>query len=191
MRVSKTRDMLIDIARELFAESGVNNITMNDIANASQKGRRTLYTYFKNKEEIYIAAIEKELSQAIERLKTVVNKNINPERKLIEYIFTRLDTMKELVTRNGNLRGDFFQDVSEVEKARKKIDIQELQMIKKILKEGVDKKVFQIENIDITAMMIHFGLRGVEIPYIKDNIREKLRSNRINITKFLLKGLKK
>ena len=50
--MSKTREMLVDVARQLFAKSGLENTTMNDIAVASRKGRRTLYTYFKNKNEI-------------------------------------------------------------------------------------------------------------------------------------------
>ena len=49
MAVSKTREKLVDVARQLFAKMGVENTTMNDIAMASQKGRRTLYTYFKSK----------------------------------------------------------------------------------------------------------------------------------------------
>lgn len=183
--------MLVDVARELFAESGFHDTTMNDIATASHKGRRTLYTYFKNKDEIYIAVIQKELSQAIEKLRAVVEKDINPERKLIEYIFTRLDTIKELVSRNGSLRGNFFRDVHEVEKARRKIDAEEMLLIKQILQEGIDKNMFYVENIDITVMMIQFSLRGVEIPYTRDNIRDKLRSNRENIIKFLLRALKK
>ena len=191
MKISKTQDMLVSVARELFAENGFHNTTMNDIANASQKGRRTLYTYFKNKDEIYAAVIEKELSRAIEKLKAVVERDVNPERKLIEYIFTRLDTIKELVSRNGSLRGNFFRDVYEVEKARRKIDAEEMILIKRMLQEGIDKDMFYVENIDITVMMIQFSLRGVEIPYTRDNIREKLRSNRENIIKFLLRALKK
>ena len=46
--VVKTRDKLIEVARQLFANKGVENTTMDDIANASAKGRRTIYTYFKN-----------------------------------------------------------------------------------------------------------------------------------------------
>ena len=42
--MSKTREMLVDVARQLFAKSGLENTTMNDIAVASRKGRRTLYT---------------------------------------------------------------------------------------------------------------------------------------------------
>ena len=55
MTVSKTRTRLVDVARGLFAKQGLENTTMNDIAVASGKGRRTLYTYFKNKEDIYFA----------------------------------------------------------------------------------------------------------------------------------------
>ena len=47
--VLKTRDKLIEVARQLFAQKGEENTTMNDIAVASEKGRRTVYTYFKNK----------------------------------------------------------------------------------------------------------------------------------------------
>ena len=63
MTVSKTREMLVDVARQLFARMGVDNTTMNDIAQASRKGRRTLYTYFKSKNEIYLAVVESELDQ--------------------------------------------------------------------------------------------------------------------------------
>ena len=45
MSVSKTRQKLVDVARQLFAKNGIANTTMNDIAVASGKGRRTLYTY--------------------------------------------------------------------------------------------------------------------------------------------------
>ena len=44
MAVSKTRAKLVDVARQLFAKKGVDDTTMNDIAVASKKGRRTLYT---------------------------------------------------------------------------------------------------------------------------------------------------
>ena len=59
MTVLKTRAKLVDVARQLFAKKGVEDTTMNDIAQASKKGRRTLYTYFKSKEQIYMAVVEK------------------------------------------------------------------------------------------------------------------------------------
>lgn len=38
MTVSKTRDMLVDVARQLFARMGVDNTTMNDIAQYLVRG---------------------------------------------------------------------------------------------------------------------------------------------------------
>ncbi len=65
MTVSKTKAKLVDVARQLFAKMGVENTTMNDIALASKKGRRTLYTYFKSKDEIYLAVVESELDISV------------------------------------------------------------------------------------------------------------------------------
>jgi AcrR family transcriptional regulator len=94
--VSKTRDMLVDVARQLFARSGVDNTTMNDIAQASRKGRRTLYTYFKSKNEIYMAVVESELDSLYKTLLSVASKDIPADEKIITFIYTRLDAIKAL-----------------------------------------------------------------------------------------------
>lgn len=49
--MSKTRKILVDTARQLFAQKGIDNTTMNNIALASGKGRRTLYTYFRRRQK--------------------------------------------------------------------------------------------------------------------------------------------
>lgn len=77
---SKTRERLLDVARQLFASNGVEKTTMNDIATASDKGRRTIYTYFKNKKEIYDAVIERESEAIVLKLRAVVTSN-SPRRE--------------------------------------------------------------------------------------------------------------
>ena len=108
MTVSKTRAKLVDVARQLFARNGVNETTMNDIALASKKGRRTLYTYFKSKEEIYMAVVESELEMLSEALEKVATEDISPDLKILKMIETHLDTIKLIVLRNGTLRASFF-----------------------------------------------------------------------------------
>ena len=115
MAVSKTRTRLVDVARGLFAKQGLENTTMNDIAVASGKGRRTLYTYFKNKEDIYFAVIETELEHLSAQLSEVANKRMDLEEKLVEIIYVHLHTIKEVVLRNGNLRAEFFRNIWMVE----------------------------------------------------------------------------
>lgn len=170
MAVSKTRALLVDVARQLFAKNGLEETTMNDIAVASKKGRRTLYTYFKNKEDIYYAVIESELNRMTEHLTTVADKDINPEEKIIDLIYARLGAIKEIVYRNGNLRAEFFRDVWMVETARKAFDKAQVELYRKVLYEGRMKGVFQIENVELLANIIHYCVKGIEVPYVKGTV---------------------
>ena len=174
MAVSKTKAKLVDVARQLFAKMGVENTTMNDIALASKKGRRTLYTYFKSKEEIYMAVVESELDILSDIMKRVVEKDISPDQKIIEMIYTRLDAVKEVVYRNGTLRAPFFHDIWRVEKVRKRFDAKEIQLFKDVLREGVEKGVFLVDDIDMTAELVHYSVKGIEVPYIRGHIGAKL-----------------
>jgi len=81
-KISKTKKILIEVSRELFAKYGKRNITMNDIAEASRKGRRTLYTYFSNKEDIFRAVVDKELNYLSEELTKAFACDCEPDEKL-------------------------------------------------------------------------------------------------------------
>ena len=174
MAVSKTKAKLVDVARQLFAKMGVENTTMNDIALASKKGRRTLYTYFKSKEDIYMAVVESELDMLSDMMKRVAEKNISPDEKMIEMIYSRLDAVKEVVFRNGTLRANFFRDIWRVEKVRKRFDAKEILLFKDVLRDGVEKGVFRIDDIDMTAELVHYCVKGIEVPYIRGHIGAKL-----------------
>lgn len=174
MTVLKTRAKLVDVARQLFAKKGVEDTTMNDIAIASKKGRRTLYTYFKSKEEIYMAVVEAEIEMLYDILHKVAQKDISPDKKILELIFTHLETTKTIVYRNGTLRADFFRDIWKVEAERKDFDMKEVALFRKILQEGKDSGVFDIDDVDITASILHFCIKGIEVPFIRGHIADEL-----------------
>lgn len=193
MTVSRTRDMLVDVARQLFARKGVDDTTMNDIAQASGKGRRTLYTYFKSKNEIFLAVVESEMAQLHKVLMDVVNKELPADEKLITFIYTRLDAIKAVVFRNGTLRAVFFRDIWRVEKVRKEFDLQEVEMLKSILDEGVRDGIFSVPDTDITAMVLHHALKGLEVPYIRGvmgaSIGDRIK-RRDNVINLIFNGIK-
>lgn len=193
MTVSRTRDMLVDVARQLFARKGVDDTTMNDIAQASGKGRRTLYTYFKSKNEIFLAVVESEMAQLHKVLMDVVNKELPADEKLITFIYTRLDAIKAVVFRNGTLRAVFFRDIWRVEKVRKEFDLQEVEMLKSILDEGVRAGIFSVPDTDITAMVLHHALKGLEVPYIRGvmgaSITDRIK-RRDNVINLIFNGIK-
>lgn len=188
-KVSKTRVLMVDVARRLFAQYGKENVTMNDIAVASGKGRRTLYTYFGSKDEVYLAVIENELDLMVERLQGVLRMPLSPEKKLEEYVFVHFEAVKEAITRNGSLRADFFRNIYEVEKARRPIDIKEIRMIREIMEEGAVKGVFRLQSTQWAAMMFLYALKGMETPYINNNISNYIKDHRAQIMNVILNGL--
>ena len=166
MSILKTRQKLVDIARQLFAKKGIEGTTMNDIAVASGKGRRTLYTYFKSKEDVYYAVIESELERLSDKLDEVAAKKTSPQDKIIELIYTHLSMIKETVVRNGNLRAEFFRNIWMVEKVRKKFDEDEIELFRKVYADGKAEGEFDIDNIDLVADITHYYIKGLEVPYI-------------------------
>ena len=168
----KTRERFIEVARQLFARKGVENTTMNDIASASEKGRRTIYTYFKSKRDIYNAVIEQETDIALSQLRTIVAKPIPADQKLTEYIDAHFETMREVVSRNGSLRAWFFRDVRKVDRARRIVSRKETILLQQILAEGVAEGLFEIESIPRTALIITKTIQGLDVPYIRDDLSE-------------------
>ena len=166
MSISKTRQKLVDVARQLFAKKGLENTTMNDIALHSGKGRRTLYTYFKSKEDIYYAVIESELERLSDKMDEVAARKIRPQEKIIELIYTHLNMIKETVIRNGNLRAAFFRNIWMVEKVRKNFDEDEIELFRKVYAEGKADGEFDIDSVDLVADITHYCIKGLEVPFI-------------------------
>lgn len=174
MSITQTRQKLIEVARDLFAHKGLEATTMNDIAASSGRGRRTLYTYFRNKEEIYYAVIEEELDHLSEKMDEVASMDVEPEEKLFYLVYSHLSIIRDTVARNGSLRAEFFRNIWMVEKVRKQFDEEEHRILLQVLKEGVELKRFRIENVELIADIIHYSLKGLEVPYIYDRLGEGL-----------------
>jgi len=75
------RELIIDVAEQLFYERGYENVTLSDIARAAQYTKKTLYTYISGKGELYLEVycrgLEKRqdcLSDAMEKAGTGFDK---------------------------------------------------------------------------------------------------------------------
>lgn len=171
--VIKTREKLIDVARQLFAHKGIENTTMSDIANASDKGRRTIYTYFKSKKEIYNAVIERESEQLVARLRDVVKSDLSPEEKLNRFIDLRVDVIVEAIMQyyDGNvmLRSLFMRNVKKIEKIRYMALEKEREILDEIVKEGLKSGVFDAERTRDLFPAVVMIFQGLELSYLRNN----------------------
>ncbi len=64
----ETREAISAAAMKLFSEKGYEQTSMEDIAREAEVGKATIYGYFKNKQEIFIAFCDEELDRSLEKL---------------------------------------------------------------------------------------------------------------------------
>ncbi|MBR1630713.1 MAG: TetR/AcrR family transcriptional regulator [Paludibacteraceae bacterium] len=189
---NKTVQRIVDVARQLFAEHGRDNVTMNDIAQAAGRGRRTLYAYFQSKDDVYRAVIRQETEMLYNAVRSVTERDLDPSSMLSELISTHLGAVVNAVRRNGSLRSDFFKDIYEVERARRKTDQLEIELIRQILEQGIRTGEFRPLAPDVFSVIIFYAVKGVEVPYIKKYMRSKteVRGRGKSIINVIFSGIK-
>lgn len=190
----QTRDHFIAVARQLFAEKGYQSVTMNEISKRADKSRRTLYTYFSTKEEVYLEVIQQELHHLYEELKAFVERKMDPVEKILQYTARREVAVSKIVKWNGSLEAEFFKDFANVERARIRFDILERGLIARILQEGMDRGLFKELDLKRTVYLLHACMKGLEVPFIRGQFgrKEQAIQETYNIVRILLvEGLKK
>ena len=191
MVTTSSRDIILDTARNIFKRFGFSKTSIGDIAVAARKGRRTIYTYFESKEEIYKAVIEKEVDVLRTKLIDVIFAESTAEEKLKGYMITRMVTINELANYYEALRNDYLQDFKIIENIREDFDNQEINMISEILTEGVENNDFKIENINLTAKAIVIALKGFEIPFFIEKVDKDIEGQLNSLIDILFNGILK
>src|ERR1044072_3263891 len=84
------RDQILTAAHGVFASRGFRQATVGDIADAAGIAKRTLYLYFKSKDDIYWAAMNRGLD-GLQALTTAALERVNhPREKLRTFIETKV-----------------------------------------------------------------------------------------------------
>jgi AcrR family transcriptional regulator len=170
-------EAIVEAARDLFSKYGYKKSTMEDIAQAARKAKSSIYYYFKSKEEIFQAVVEREIEDAIDELRKAVQAQDTPQKKLRTYSITRLQILNSLGNYYSTLKEEFIEHYSFADKVRRKHDHDEMKIIGEILNEGVEMGIFRIVNIELTAFAIVTALKGFEYLWaLESDITETERS---------------
>lgn len=168
--VRKTTNILIEAARVLFTRNGYDHTTMTDIAREAKKGRRTLYVHFPSKEVLLRRVIEMELTKILDVLRAIADKDISADKKIMEFVISRLNNVRHTIFRNGSLRADFTRFYLTIDSIRRKYDKFEINLIRGILIEGREQGIFRFDDPDVMAAIIHYSIKGLESPYVRGQV---------------------
>jgi AcrR family transcriptional regulator len=183
------REIIINVARGIFGRFGFRKTTMDEIAQAAHKGKSSIYHYFKSKEEVFQAVVEKESYVLKEEIAKAIKQQDTPQKKLRAYVMTRMQILNRLANYYSALRDEYLEHYSFIEKLREKHLKDEVKMIKQILKKGVEQGIFSIENLELTAQAIVTALKGFEYPWIMENDVSKTKRSVDSLLGTLFHGI--
>jgi AcrR family transcriptional regulator len=90
-------DRIIQGGEELFLTAGIKSVTMDDIAKHLGMSKKTIYQFFKDKNELVIALVKKKLQEDEDQICSLIAKSENVIEEMInmmkcsEEIFSRIN----------------------------------------------------------------------------------------------------
>jgi AcrR family transcriptional regulator len=162
------QEQILSAARELFQKFGRDKVTMDDVAKAIGKGRSSLYYYYKNKDEVWVAVMTSELGEVLAAILQAVNEAPTLEEKLFAFCITKLKMMRKkraLYHITVATSRDASANVK-TNPARRRAHLKKESLIlNQILTDGMnDGELTQVDKKeqDILVFVLLSGLHGLE-----------------------------
>ncbi len=176
------KGIITTVAQRLFSRYGLIKTTVDEIAKAARMGKASLYHYFRSKEDIFREVIEKESRILDEKIKEAIDKEETPQGKLKAFVVTKMRYLSELANIYSALKDEYLDHYAFIEKAREKNFHKEIETIKTILREGIEKGIFANRDIELTSFAIISAFKGLEYSW---SIKVPVPTGETNMEKLL------
>jgi len=169
----EVREQLVQAARQVFVRFGYKKTALDDIAREARKGKSTIYYYFKSKDDIFKAVIDAEAEIRAKTIDDQISIIDDPQQKLKTYIYVRMLTLKKVGNYYEAIKNDLLDNLYFVNSLRTNHFDAEINLVKNLLLEGIEKGIYTIQNPELTAKTIVTLLQGFEVPLILKNLSDE------------------
>lgn len=88
-------ERIISGGEELFLKAGIKSVTMDDIAKHLGMSKKTIYQFFKDKNELVIALVKKKMQEDQDQMEEIIRKSGN----VIEEMINMMKCSEEIIAR--------------------------------------------------------------------------------------------
>ncbi len=184
------KDEIINVARNLFTEYGYKKVSMDEIAREANVTKKTIYTYFKDKEDLFRYFLLEEIQKMEDIINEIKNKNLNVIETVHQTIYELIKYRKNAAFLVRITKEAKQQRNEPLTKCVKIIDEEIQNCIKEQLRYAAKQNYIRKCNIDLTAFII-FRVYLALIYEWEEEYGRKLNEREVSkhISDILTKGL--
>lgn len=177
------KEEIINGARQLFSTYGYKKVTMDEIAQKSKVTKKTIYSYFKDKNDLikYFAYEE------IEKMKQIVEKiekqNISAVDKVHNIIYNLLEYKKEEVLLNKFTEEATYLKQGIAQECQKILTDSIMEEIEKLLKKGIERGEVKAKDTHLASFLIYKMYVALMFEWKKPLDKKEVTDNIMDILK--------
>ncbi|NEW07495.1 TetR/AcrR family transcriptional regulator [Paenibacillus sp. SYP-B3998] len=185
--------MIIQSARELFGKFGYKKTTIDDIAQAASIAKGTVYIYFQNKKQLLVRIGMQSLLQSQDKLEQELADSDDEAWKFKQIIARRAEDLYAFAEQFPDALEiiPFLEHEELVREGGDKYFGKVISMLHNTLTAGVEKNIFQVDDVSSFIDNTCFMSRAFEPPYKKVGSQEQLQHHIHLYTDTLLNSIRK
>ena len=161
MKSIELKKSIVITSTELFLTLGFKSVTMDDIAEEMKISKKTIYTFFANKEALVQSVVFSMYSYITTNLAQIREKASNPISELYEVKMFIMHQLKGEKTSPQHQLRKYYPNIHK-ELQKKQFDFM-TKSVKKSLTKGVEMKLFRPSiDIDFISRMYFNGMVGIK-----------------------------
>ena len=182
-------ESILDTAKKMFARYGLQKTTLDEVAHMARVAKATIYNYFGNKDQVYLEVLRREMDEIVEKITSSVSQEVLPGDKLIAFARAKFRYMRRAINILNLDREGIEKLIPNAESVRNELFEREVNIIRSILQEGVEKGVFHLNNVLFAARAIGHAWRGFELNWLVQESEEKIEQYLDELMRILFYGL--
>ena len=167
---TRTRESaILDAAQQRFAHYGIGKVTMDEVAADVGLKKASLYYYVRTKEDLFRAVIEREEQGYLAALQDIIARDLSPEDKLRQFGAQRLELFGTLLNLAQFKAESWTAMIPAFKPLLLKVEGEEHKFVTGLLREGVERKEFQVRDPKRTATLLLHLLQGLRMRLMKNS----------------------
>ncbi len=177
-RSKEKKDRIIRVAYDLFNEEGYNAVSIRKIAKAAEVSIGTIYSYFQDKRDVYIATVALYGHDMYDNFSSVIeNKKFSAEN-VEEMVYAIIIKFKEIIQSHYNFHLDSVVLSLTDEKIREALAAQEHEIansVSTLFVQLMGDKI-EVQDYEVSTFIVHKAIEDIvqHILFYKVDLPEEL-----------------